>query len=257
MVLVIPLLEGPNGIPVIPLNATPINITLPPAIRPHPAITQNITANSSSTMFDIPSSQAPYVPYFPAMDPQGVGLVVLAAIAIILDVPCLIWHARSKNTAATCLVAWIMILNLFNFINPIIWPNDDWSNQWQGQGLCDIEAKLQVGSFIGLTGALAAIMRDLCHVMNTKRITLVPSSKRRLANRIITGTLCFGLPILIMGLHYIVQSIRYYVFTIDGCVPGIDSSWLAIVLVEMWPLILATLDAVLAGKYFIDFDLST
>lgn len=250
MVLVIPLVEGLNGTLVIPLNATPINVTLPPTSVPYPTIHHNMTTNISSTApVALPQPQTPYIPHFPAMEPQAIGLVILAAIAILLDIPCIIWHGKSRNTAACCLVGWIIILNLFNFINPIIWPNDDFPNQWQGQGLCDIEAKLQVGSYLGLTGALAAIMRDLCHVMNTKRIELVPSHKRQVMNRIITGTLCFGFPILIMGLHYIVQSVRYYVFDIDGCAAAIDSSWLAVVLVEMWPLILAVVDAGLASKH--------
>lgn len=187
-------------------------------------------------------------PQFPVIEPQALGLLILAFIATVLDMPVLTWHLRSKNAAASSLVAWIMINNIFNFINPTIWPNNDWSHQWKGYGLCDVEVKLQVGSYVGLTGALVAIMRDLCHVLNTKRITLVPSQKRRMANRIVTGTLCFGFPILIMSLHYIIQSSRYYLFTLSGCDIPIDNSWLGVVLLEMWPPILATAAAGFASK---------
>lgn len=244
-----PLMQSASGVPVIPINSTPVNATLAYTS----AMSSGTPTSTMSSAISLPTAYAgmtaapSYEPQFPVIEPQALGLIILAFIATVLDIPVLFWHLRSKNTAASSLVVWVMVYNVFNFINPIIWPNDHWSDQWKGYGLCDVEVKLQVGSFVGLTGSLVAIMRDLCHVMNTKRITLVPSQRRRTVNRIVTGTLCFGFPILILALHYIVQSSRYYLFTLSGCAIPIDNSWLAVVLIEMWPSILATAAASFAG----------
>lgn len=189
-------------------------------------------------------------PPFPLIEPQAVALVILSLIAFLVTLPPMVWHAKSKNTAICMFCVWLVILNLFNVVNGLIWPNDNIFNQWQGYGLCDIETKLQVATTVGLTGSLLATERDLCMVMNTNRITLVPTTKQRWINKAVTGTLVFGFPAYIMIIDYLVQPSRYYIFTLSGCTPSIDNSWLGLVLELIWPLIFAIVTAVYSGKFF-------
>lgn len=180
--------------------------------------------------------------------PTAVVVAVLSGVAVLLDIGPFIWHFKNRNLAAGSLVFWIIILNLTNFINAIIWPNDNVSTWWLGYGLCDIEVKLFVGTWVALTGALACIMRNLARVMDTANTVLVPSKAQQLRQRVIEIALIFAAPVLLMLFHYIVQSNRYYLWAIAGCNPGFDNSWVSIVLIFIWPPIFSLIDTYYAGE---------
>lgn len=180
--------------------------------------------------------------------PTAVVLPILSGIATILDIPPLIWHLRNRNIGASSLVAWILVLNVATFINAIIWPKDDMHNWRHGNVLCDIEAKLFVGSSVAGAGALACIMRSLARVMDTDNATITPSRSQRRRQRVIELLFCFGCPVFIMVAHYIVQDRRYYIFAISGCGCSYDASWVSVVLIDMWPAIFALIDAYYACK---------
>ena len=162
-------------------------------------------------------------------------LPVLATIACILCLPILVSHIRSKNLATSVLISWIVLENIFNLINPLLWPTNDFANAWNGAGLCDVESKLRLAASIGYVGALVCIYRHLAVILNTEQIVLVPSPAQRRRRIAIEMALCFGFPVYIMIAGYIVQSGRYYILAIAGCVPMLDSSWLSVVLVLIWP----------------------
>ncbi|OCK84008.1 STE3-domain-containing protein [Lepidopterella palustris CBS 459.81] len=179
--------------------------------------------------------------------PVAILLPVLAAIVVILDIPPMIWHFKQRNIAATSLVFWIIIRNIPSIINPIIWPRDNLADWWMGQGLCDVQVRLFVGGTIALPGALACIMRQLARVMDTKNIVLASSRKDRVRETVLEILWCFGFPLLITLVYYIVQPIRYFLWGISGCNPAFDSSWPSVALVTMWPPIISLVDAVYAG----------
>jgi pheromone a factor receptor len=162
-------------------------------------------------------------------------LPVLATIACILCFPTLVSHIRSRNLAASVLTFWIVLENVFNLINPLLWPSKDLVNGWNGAGLCDVESKLRLAASVGYVGALVCIYRHLAVILNTEQIALVASPAQWRRRITIEMALCFGFPVYIMVASYIVQSGRYYVFPIAGCVPMLDSSWPSTVLVLIWP----------------------
>lgn len=166
---------------------------------------------------------------------SAILLPILATVTCILCLPILINHIKSRNLAQSVLIAWIVLENVYNVINPLLWPTNDFGLWWNGVGLCDVESKLRLAGNMGYISALVCIYRQLAAILNTEQIVLAPSAaqcRRRIAIEI---TLCFGFPIYIMAAHYIVQSGRYYIFAITGCVPILDSSWLSVVLVLIWP----------------------
>ncbi|KZF19154.1 fungal pheromone STE3G-protein-coupled receptor, partial [Xylona heveae TC161] len=162
---------------------------------------------------------------------------------MLLCIPPFIWHAKHRNLAASVLIVWIIILNLFNVINAILWPTDDTSKWWIGVGLCDVEIRFLVACSVGVAGALACIMRSLANVMNTDRASLVPSRAQRRRGMIFNIFFCFICPILLTLAHLIVQDNRYDIFAISGCAPNNDSSWVSVLLVFIWPPVLSFLDA--------------
>ncbi|KAI9677432.1 MAG: a-factor receptor [Caeruleum heppii] len=179
----------------------------------------------------------------PRRSAGAVALPILALLSVVLAVPPFAWHIKNRNVAACSLIAWISLINFFVFINALIWPTDYTSRWWDGVGLCDIEVKLTWASSVGASGSLACIMRNLAKVMDVERATINPSRAQRRRNLILDLLWCFACPIYIMIADYFVQSNRYYIFTISGCTPAIDNSWVAIILVLIWAPLLCLVES--------------
>ncbi|KAL9102231.1 MAG: hypothetical protein Q9163_002591 [Psora crenata] len=167
--------------------------------------------------------------------PAAIVVPLLALITLVLDTPPFVWHIRNRNVAASSLVFWIILTNLMNFINALLWPTDDIAQWWPGQILCDIEVKLMTAVYIGVVGSLVCIMRNLARVLNTENTVLYPSKAQKRRRAAIDMLLCFGVPCYMMIAHYIVQPSRYYIFAIAGCTPPVDRSWPKLVLMFIWP----------------------
>ena len=179
----------------------------------------------------------------PDSPPTAVVLPILAFFSILLCIPPLISHLDARNFAATVLVAGVCVGNVQNFINPIIWPRDTSINTWKGQGLCDVEVKVDIGSSSAIVGAMAAIFRQLAVILDMDRATIVPSKAQRYRTLVFEGGLCAGLPIYIMCIHYIVQPYRYWLMAVYGCIPAYHSSWPTLVLVIIWPMFVCLIGA--------------
>jgi len=111
--------------------------------------------------------------------PAAIAVPILSFITLVLCLPPFVWHVKNRNIAASSLVFWILLNNIFNFINALIWPTDDITSWWNGAVLCDIEVKLMTAAAVGLNGSMACVVRNLAQVMDTKRTVLEPSRARR------------------------------------------------------------------------------
>lgn len=185
--------------------------------------------------------------------PQGTALSVLAILAIVLCCPPLVWHIKNRNFPAACLIIWFLFINFFNFINPLIWPTDDITTWWSGVGLCDVETKIMVGSYVGVAGALTCVFRSLAAALDTDRAVLIPSKAQRMRKFILEIALCVGFPIYMMITHYIVQPHRYRIHAIVGCSPSYDSSWPSTALHFIWPPIVCLAAVYYCGKFSFQF----
>ena len=183
-----------------------------------------------------------------SLSAAAIAVPILSFLTLLLDIPSFAWHIKNKNIPASCLVFWIVLGNLFNFVNALIWPTDDVAHWWHGEIYCDIQVKLVVAATLGIVGAVAAIMRSLAMALNTEKTVLMASTAQRNRKMAIDGLLCFGLPIYAILIHYIVQPSRFYIFTIGGCTPSFDNSWPSLVLVYIWPPIICLVDAYYCGK---------
>ena len=188
-------------------------------------------AGAGSTGQDLASSD----PYFTATSPGAVILVLLSFFSLVLCLPPFIWHIKNRNLAAASMVFWILLVNIFNIINPLIWSNDNIYTWWYGEGYCDVEVKLDIMATMGLVGALVCIFRSLAAALDTDRTRLFQTAPQRHRQIIIEVLYCFGLPLAIAAIHFIVQPNRYYIYAIAGCVPSYSDSWLSILLAYIWP----------------------
>lgn len=180
---------------------------------------------------------------------MAVVLPVLSFFSIALCTAPLILHGKNRNIPATSLICWCIILNLFNIINALIWPTDDTASWWDGTGLCDVEVKIMVASYVAVPGALVGIFRGLAIVMDTNRATWVPSKAQRCRNRLFDLLFCVVVPCIAMITHIVWQKNRYYLFSISGCVSDFDESWVSFVLAWIWPPIIC----LIAGYYCCKF----
>lgn len=182
--------------------------------------------------------------------PAAVALGTLSFIAIILDLPPLIWHSKNRNIAASLLISWIIIINLLSLTNVFLWPNDNILSPsfHDGSGLCDVEAKLLVGRTTALPAATFCILKGLADVMNTKKISLRPAPGKEWKPIVFSLGFGLGIPAISMVLHYIVQTARYDIVGISGCVPVSFQSSITVVLLDLPPLLLTGVDVYLCGK---------
>lgn len=180
--------------------------------------------------------------------PNAVIVPILTFPSWILCVPPMVWHFSQHNIAAGSLILWMSVLNFFNSINAIIWPRDNVDQWWDGNILCDIEARIQVGCVVSLTACTAVIARRLAHVMDTRNITIAPSKKSRMKEKVFEIVWCWIYPAFMMITYYIVQPARYFIFGISGCVAAFDASWPSVVVTWMWAPITTFVAAYYAGK---------
>ncbi|KAJ5776993.1 Fungal pheromone STE3 GPCR [Penicillium odoratum] len=181
------------------------------------------------------SSMKPY--------PLAILIPIFSFISILLSLSPLLLHAKNRNYPATALICWAILLSVFNIINALLWPTDDTSVWWNGTGLCDIEVKFMVASYVAVPAALTCIFRGLSRVLDTSRAVLVPSKSQRWRNRMVELLLCVFVPIMAMVTHFVYQKDRYLLYAISGCVNNYDESWPSFVLAWMWPPILCLISA--------------
>ncbi|GES65920.1 a-pheromone receptor PreA [Aspergillus terreus] len=180
-----------------------------------------------------------------ALYAQTLLVPILSVVSMVLSITPLILHWQNRNWAATCLICWCLGLNLFNVVNALIWPNDDIDSWWSGAGLCDLEVKIMVASYVAVPGNLLCIFRNLASVLDTRRATLVPSKQQRWRNHFFDILFCVVVPVMAMITHIVYQKSRYVLWGISGCVNSFDESWVSFVLSFMWPPIICFI----AGYY--------
>ncbi|EPS34677.1 hypothetical protein PDE_09641 [Penicillium oxalicum 114-2] len=183
--------------------------------------------------------------------PMATVVPLLSFISIVVCITPLTLHAKNRNLPATSLICWTILLNAFNIINALIWPTDNVNVWWDGSGLCDIEVKLMVGSYVAFPGALVGIFRGLAVVLDTASTTLVPSKTQRLRNQAVELVFCVVIPVIAMITHIIWQKSRYLLFAISGCVNDFDESWVSFVLAYMWPPLICLIAAYYGGLVLI------
>ncbi|KAG5517985.1 hypothetical protein PMAC_000440 [Pneumocystis sp. 'macacae'] len=172
--------------------------------------------------------------------------VIYSFIGFICSVIPSVWHWKYRNIAPLCLIFWIASSNLIYFINSIIWFNGA-STKHLGYIYCDIATKLMLGSTSGELGAIAAISHYLSKVMSPVQSSVQTKTIRR-RQAIEDLLMSFTCPIIIMCLHYIVQSARYMINGVNGCVPWSDQSWPTVIIILIWPPIFGTISAYYSAR---------
>lgn len=169
------------------------------------------------------------------MDDKANTLAALSFIAFVLLIPPFIWHCKCKNIPPICLIFWLMFLDLTGFINACIWGGNNFDQQWNGKGYCDVTMKLEAASSSGMICAITALALNLFMVLWAKYPAFMNNgSKLKIW---ISLAICLVTPIFIMCTNYIIQTSRYIIVKYRGCTVTYALSPVSIVLYSMWNII--------------------
>ncbi|KAF9238458.1 pheromone A receptor-domain-containing protein [Melanogaster broomeanus] len=169
----------------------------------------------------------------------------LAAALLFLPLP---WHWRARNVATLSIITWLFVLNIIYGVDALIWGDNVnivfvvW---------CDITTKIIVGATFALPSACLCICIHLERVASVRQAQTTYSDKRR--RQIFEGLMCFGLPMLFMGLHYIVQGHRFDIIEEYGCRPAVYVSVPAILILYAPPILMSVISLGFAGAAFLHF----
>ncbi|KAI0350984.1 STE3-domain-containing protein [Trametes cingulata] len=163
----------------------------------------------------------------------------LAAILVLIPLPA---HWRSRNIATVSIIIWLFALDIIYGVNTIVWDGNVRKHLlvW-----CDITTKLSIGASVALPAATMCVCRNLELVASGRIARLTRDDKRR--KMIFDLAMCFGLPALIMALHYVVQGHRFDILEYVGCLPATYYSIPAVFIIWFPPLLLSVLTSIYAA----------
>jgi pheromone a factor receptor len=179
---------------------------------------------------------------------NAIALPIFAALALAVTYTPLRMLYKVKNIPVCTLIIVIGIQNFFTLLNAILWPNNNQSTWWMGDGLCDIQVELKAPLFTALATSTACLTKSVADAVNINKTRFIQTRAMRQRKVLIECLFCFAVPVLQMILHYVVQANRYAIAPIYGCADVVDNSWPTIAILYAWPPIFALLNAYYAGK---------
>nr|GAT61295.1 pheromone receptor Rcb2 B44 [Mycena chlorophos] len=205
----------------------------------------NIKAHEAGCFFVFPAT--PSLLRSPIHDPVMHNALPFAAFlgAILVLVP-LPWHWRARNVPTLSIIAWVFISNIIVGTDAILWAD---SIEVFAQVWCDISTKLRIGATMALPACCLCLCIHLERIASVRQVQTTLEQKRR--RMLFDLAMCWGLPALIMALHYIVQGHRFDIIQEMGCLPTIYISIAAICLfyVPILVVIVLTLGFASAALY--------
>jgi pheromone a factor receptor len=178
------------------------------------------------------------------------ALIVLSLIAIVLLIPPLVWHIKTVNIPAIMLIIWLLLMVLKSFIDAIIWGGDGFYTRFDGVGYCDVMVKLQVGASVGISASVAAIMFNLFRILKADSVIPGLRSFKKITIDLLISLLT---PLIVMGLSYLVQARRYYIFRYSGCQNIMAPSYVSILINTVWLVIWSLVGVIFAVLIILKF----
>ncbi|KAF8553270.1 STE3-domain-containing protein [Imleria badia] len=166
---------------------------------------------------------------------------VLSFISAALTLVPVIWYLHARNIAAGAIGMWLSVTNLTYAVDALVWAEDA---DIEASVWCDISTSFITGSRIALPAACLSICIQLERLASFSQ-TSTPQAKRR--RIVFEYFMCFGLPLLYVALHLVVQPRRFDLFYGFGCRPATYPTIATIFLVMIPPLLLTVATFVWAG----------
>ncbi|KAF7982263.1 hypothetical protein HWV62_29503 [Athelia sp. TMB] len=173
-----------------------------------------------------------------------VGAFTAAALCLV-PLP---WHWRARNVSTISLIAWLFASNIIYGVDAIIWRDNAivlvpiW---------CDITTKLLVGATVALPACCLCLCIQLERIASPRASGTSAADRTR--RRYFDAFMCWGVPLIYMALHYVVQGHRFDIIEVLGCRPALYVSLASLLLQTLPPLLLAALTCAYAGAALLHF----
>jgi len=156
---------------------------------------------------------------------NAIILPIFAAFAIICLYMPMCDFFRKRNFAMCSMIIAVTVLNLYAFINSLIWRNDDFDTWWSGAGLCDIEVNTRYMMSTVLLTSMTCFTKNLADVFDSENTAFMQSSAMKRRKLAIDIVFCWGVAVLQIAMHYVVATSRYGIQPVWGCSDDLDHSW--------------------------------
>ncbi|KDQ50778.1 hypothetical protein JAAARDRAFT_141333 [Jaapia argillacea MUCL 33604] len=173
----------------------------------------------------------------------NLAYTVFAFFGFVLAAVPIYWQLEVWNVGACSYLAWTAIQCLIVFVNTIVWRDNviNWAPVW-----CDISTKITIGTGIALQAASLCINRRLYLISKSPAAGVGSGSGRR---RIIMADLsiCLGIPLVFMILHYICQGHRFNIFEGLGCTASTYFTPVTWAIFVPWPIVVSLISSIYGG----------
>ncbi|KAJ3808709.1 pheromone receptor [Lentinula aff. lateritia] len=166
-----------------------------------------------------------------ASDPTYPLFPVLAFIGFVLCAIPLSWHLQAWNSGTCAFMIWTGLACLITSINSIVWADNalNIAPIW-----CDISSQVILAASVGIPASTLCISRRLYHITSTRTVSITRDDKIRAIY--VDLAIAVGLPIIMLGLHLVVQGHRFDIFEEYGCTSVTYNTLPAYFLYYMWPI---------------------
>jgi hypothetical protein len=160
------------------------------------------------------------------------------------------WRVPGRPWSARIFVGWVFIYNLLSFIDSIVWASETLADWPDGNGYCDIGARIKTAFPIGVLGSTICLCLFLINSTN-----LAPSQKdmgpsNGVRRNMFDMFLGMVLPVIFVVLHYIVEPTQYGILGVAGCQSTTDTAWPTIILYSIWPTLMTFIALILFGTSY-------
>ncbi|KAM5538797.1 hypothetical protein V8D89_007519 [Ganoderma adspersum] len=169
----------------------------------------------------------------------------LAAAIVLVPLP---GHWRARNIPTLSLIAWLFVLNVAHGVNVVEWYDN---TEIKLKIWCDTISKLVIGANMAIPAACFCLALRLEGIAAVRSVKTSHTNKRR--KMLVDIAICVGLPMIEMGLHYIVQGHRFDIVERFGCQPEDYISLPEFFLIWFIPILLCLSTFVLGGLSFFHF----
>nr|QQL12042.1 mating-type protein ste3.3 [Hypsizygus marmoreus] len=169
----------------------------------------------------------------------------VSALLVLIPLP---WHWRARNVPTLSIIAWLFISNVIFGVNSVVWAGNV---RIVAPVWCDIVTKFQIGSTMSLPACCLCLCIHLERIASVRYVQTTHGQKRR--RMLFDLALCWGLPLIYMALHYIVQGHRYDIVEDFGCRPAVYTSVQSILILWALPLLVVFLTMILASISLVHF----
>ncbi|KZV66810.1 STE3-domain-containing protein [Peniophora sp. CONT] len=173
-------------------------------------------------------------PTYPLVPIASIFAVVLVLLTFVTS-----GYRGAFNRGVVMFQIWVLVGLLITAIQSIVWRD---TVQIIAPVFCDISSHLAIGLTVGIPA---------CSFVITRRLWLIVSGdspmseSHKLREVCIDYFLGIGVPVLSMILYYIVQGVRFQIVEDYGCASGVYQSGVAILLLDIWPLLFPLASAAL------------